>query len=228
MSYFFKTFSYVFSEFSTSSLTHFLWKVTFFNSTIIHVEIVLHVYKTPTECLYDYGCHSIGRLQGSFKLGILNIISKPEFSKSIHLLFYVLLFWNLQLCVLRVFFYLPCPLPMKGHFPPFKQNSCGNCATNIYKNRMLIWLCTSFYRAFARECRKRGLAVVIVGFPATPIIEARARICLSASHTIDMLDEVRVHFCPSYVFGLSICPAFSLSRSLKNHLSYKLLTWWYM
>ncbi|XP_030855181.1 serine palmitoyltransferase 2-like [Strongylocentrotus purpuratus] len=43
--------------------------------------------------------------------------------------------------------------------------------------------------AFARECRSRGLAVVIVGFPATPIIEARARICLSASHTIEMLDE---------------------------------------
>ncbi|XP_063957601.1 serine palmitoyltransferase 2-like [Lytechinus pictus] len=43
--------------------------------------------------------------------------------------------------------------------------------------------------AFARECRKRGLAVVVVGFPATPIIEGRARICLSASHTIEMLDE---------------------------------------
>ncbi|XP_030854251.1 serine palmitoyltransferase 2 [Strongylocentrotus purpuratus] len=42
---------------------------------------------------------------------------------------------------------------------------------------------------FARECRKRGLAVVIVGFPATPIIEGRARICLSAAHTRQMLDE---------------------------------------
>lgn len=42
---------------------------------------------------------------------------------------------------------------------------------------------------FARECRKRGLAVVVVGFPATPIIEGRARICLSASHTREMLDQ---------------------------------------
>ncbi|XP_063958764.1 serine palmitoyltransferase 2-like [Lytechinus pictus] len=41
---------------------------------------------------------------------------------------------------------------------------------------------------FARECRKRGLAVVVVGFPATPIIEGRARICLSAAHTREMLD----------------------------------------
>ncbi|XP_071498905.1 serine palmitoyltransferase 2-like [Diadema antillarum] len=42
---------------------------------------------------------------------------------------------------------------------------------------------------FARECRKRGLAVVVVGFPATPIIEGRARICLSAAHSMEMLEE---------------------------------------
>ena len=53
--------------------------------------------------------------------------------------------------------------------------------------------------------------MVIVGFPATPIIEARARICLSASHTIEMLDEVRAHVCPSfYVFGLSVRPSLFL------------------
>ena len=33
--------------------------------------------------------------------------------------------------------------------------------------------------------------MVVVGFPATSIVEARARICLSASHTRDMLDYVR-------------------------------------
>lgn len=43
--------------------------------------------------------------------------------------------------------------------------------------------------AFSRECLKRGLATVVVGFPATPIIESRARFCLSAAHTKDMIDQ---------------------------------------
>ncbi|XP_014882520.1 serine palmitoyltransferase 3-like [Poecilia latipinna] len=44
--------------------------------------------------------------------------------------------------------------------------------------------------AFAREMLKRKIGVVVVGFPATPITEARARFCLSASHTREMLDKV--------------------------------------
>ena len=43
--------------------------------------------------------------------------------------------------------------------------------------------------AFSRECVRHGLATVVVGFPATPIIEARARFCLSAAHTKDMIDR---------------------------------------
>ncbi|CAH1792141.1 unnamed protein product, partial [Owenia fusiformis] len=42
---------------------------------------------------------------------------------------------------------------------------------------------------FGRECLKRGLGTVVVGFPATPIIESRARFCLSAAHSKDMLDK---------------------------------------
>ncbi|KAJ8409128.1 hypothetical protein AAFF_G00241490 [Aldrovandia affinis] len=42
--------------------------------------------------------------------------------------------------------------------------------------------------AFGREMLKRNIGVVVVGFPATPIIESRARFCVSASHTRDMLD----------------------------------------
>jgi len=37
--------------------------------------------------------------------------------------------------------------------------------------------------AFSRECLKRGLAVVVVGYPATPIITSRVRFCLSAAHS---------------------------------------------
>uniref|UniRef100_A0A803T3D5 serine C-palmitoyltransferase n=1 Tax=Anolis carolinensis TaxID=28377 RepID=A0A803T3D5_ANOCA len=42
--------------------------------------------------------------------------------------------------------------------------------------------------AFGREMLKRHIGVVVVGFPATPIIESRARICLSAIHTKEILD----------------------------------------
>ncbi|RVX17924.1 Long chain base biosynthesis protein 2a [Vitis vinifera] len=37
--------------------------------------------------------------------------------------------------------------------------------------------------AFSRECLKQNVAVVTVAFPATPLLLARARICISASHT---------------------------------------------
>ncbi|XP_055957121.1 serine palmitoyltransferase 2 [Patella vulgata] len=43
--------------------------------------------------------------------------------------------------------------------------------------------------AFGRKCLADGLGIVLVGFPATPIIESRARLCLSAAHTKDMLDK---------------------------------------
>jgi serine palmitoyltransferase len=36
---------------------------------------------------------------------------------------------------------------------------------------------------------KRGIAVVIVGFPATSLTESRVRFCMSASHTKEMLDK---------------------------------------
>jgi len=37
--------------------------------------------------------------------------------------------------------------------------------------------------AFSRECLARGLAVVVVGFPASPLLLARSRLCISAAHT---------------------------------------------
>lgn len=41
--------------------------------------------------------------------------------------------------------------------------------------------CPSKVAAFSRECLKRGLAVVVVGFPATDVMLSRARICVSAN-----------------------------------------------
>mmetsp|Transcript_29887 Transcript_29887/g.36394 ORF Transcript_29887/g.36394 Transcript_29887/m.36394 type:complete len:615 (-) Transcript_29887:267-2111(-) len=43
--------------------------------------------------------------------------------------------------------------------------------------------------AFSRECFKRGIAVVVVGFPAVPILMSRARFCISAGHTREDLDR---------------------------------------
>ncbi|KAG1972915.1 serine palmitoyltransferase 2 [Pimephales promelas] len=43
--------------------------------------------------------------------------------------------------------------------------------------------------AFGREMLKRNIGVVVVGFPATPIIESRARFCISAAHSMEMLDR---------------------------------------
>ncbi|KAJ2359017.1 serine palmitoyltransferase component [Coemansia erecta] len=42
--------------------------------------------------------------------------------------------------------------------------------------------------AFSRECLKRNIAVVVVSYPATPIITSRVRFCISASHTREDLD----------------------------------------
>lgn len=42
---------------------------------------------------------------------------------------------------------------------------------------------------FSRTCLLKGLAVVVVGYPATPVISSRVRLCLSASHTIEDIEK---------------------------------------
>ncbi|KAF1814879.1 serine palmitoyltransferase [Eremomyces bilateralis CBS 781.70] len=42
--------------------------------------------------------------------------------------------------------------------------------------------------AFSREMLKRKISVVVVGYPATPLISSRARFCVSAAHTKEDLD----------------------------------------
>ncbi|KAM4607167.1 serine palmitoyltransferase 3 [Polymixia lowei] len=60
--------------------------------------------------------------------------------------------------------------------------------------------------AFCRAMLERKIGVVVVGFPATPITEARARFCLSAAHTRDMLDQVLHHL---NEVGDALCLKFS-------------------
>ncbi|KAL7268598.1 serine palmitoyltransferase component [Rhizina undulata] len=44
--------------------------------------------------------------------------------------------------------------------------------------------------AFSHEMLRRKIAVVVVGYPATPLVSSRARFCVSASHTKDDLDRL--------------------------------------
>ena len=44
--------------------------------------------------------------------------------------------------------------------------------------------------AFSHEMLRRKISVVIVGYPATPLVSARARFCVSAAHTKDDLDRL--------------------------------------
>lgn len=69
------------------------------------------------------------------------------------------------------------------------------CSFSCLKNKcsseeMMFSLSSSFPRAFARRMLEKNIGVVVVGFPATPIAESRARFCVSASHTREMLDMV--------------------------------------
>jgi serine palmitoyltransferase len=44
--------------------------------------------------------------------------------------------------------------------------------------------------AFSRQMLKRKISVVVVGYPATPILTARVRFCVSAAHNKEDMDRV--------------------------------------
>ncbi|PLB35477.1 putative serine palmitoyltransferase 2 [Aspergillus candidus] len=44
--------------------------------------------------------------------------------------------------------------------------------------------------AFSHEMLRRKISVVVVGYPATPLVSSRARFCVSAAHTKEDLDRV--------------------------------------
>ncbi|XP_077212163.1 long chain base biosynthesis protein 2a [Tasmannia lanceolata] len=62
--------------------------------------------------------------------------------------------------------------------------------------------------AFSRECLKQNVAVVTVAFPATPLLLARARICISASHTKeDLIKGLEVISRVGDLVGIKYFPA---------------------
>jgi len=73
--------------------------------------------------------------------------------------------------------------------------------------------------AFSRECLKRNIACVVVGFPATPLLMSRVRFCISAGHTkedlewaLNELDEV----------GNKLLMKYGNERTAKNEKKVKL------
>nr|XP_043608166.1 long chain base biosynthesis protein 2b-like isoform X2 [Erigeron canadensis] len=62
--------------------------------------------------------------------------------------------------------------------------------------------------AFSRECLKWNVAVVVVSFPVTPPLLARARICISAAHTHDdMVKALEVISKVGDMVGIKYFPA---------------------
>lgn len=51
-----------------------------------------------------------------------------------------------------------------------------------------------YFRATVREFNKHNIATVGVGFPATPLNQARIRFCMSAAFSKEELDEVIMMF----------------------------------
>lgn len=42
--------------------------------------------------------------------------------------------------------------------------------------------------AVSRRCLEKKLAVVVVGFPAVPLMASRTRLCISAAHSREDMD----------------------------------------
>lgn len=83
---------------------------------------------------------------------------------------------------------------------------------------MLIYMPARVAR-FNREMLRRGIAVVTVGFPATKLLDARVRFCISAAHTRVMLDKVSLLLDKTREKSLlffSFCFLFRLFRYLKR------------
>eukprot|EP01025_Chloroclados_australasicus_P027322 TRINITY_DN2712_c0_g2_i2.p1 TRINITY_DN2712_c0_g2~~TRINITY_DN2712_c0_g2_i2.p1 ORF type:complete len:548 (+),score=38.06 TRINITY_DN2712_c0_g2_i2:129-1772(+) len=76
--------------------------------------------------------------------------------------------------------YLRLKLQSKGY------DTLGNFGSPVIP--LMLYLPAKI-AAFSRMCLERGVAMVVVGFPATALLEGRARICVSASHTQEDLDK---------------------------------------
>jgi len=86
--------------------------------------------------------------------------------------------------------------------------------------------------AFSHEMLKRKISVVVVGYPATPLISSRARFCVSAAHNKDALDRLlaacdevgdilQVKFSTGVAGGLEPLPAGVTHEMAKEYIKAK-------
>lgn len=66
---------------------------------------------------------------------------------------------------------------------------CGFCAVESWVALCLLYNPAKM-PAFSHEMLKRKISVVVVGYPATPLVSSRARFCVSAAHTKEDLDRM--------------------------------------
>ncbi|KAK3399151.1 serine palmitoyltransferase 2 [Sordaria brevicollis] len=86
--------------------------------------------------------------------------------------------------------------------------------------------------AFSHEMLKRKISVVVVGYPATPLISSRARFCVSAAHNKDDLDRLlaacdevgdilQIKFSTGVAGGLEPLPAGGTHEMEKEYIKAK-------
>ena len=75
---------------------------------------------------------------------------------------------------------------------------------------IFLYILFFYFSIFAKECLNRGLATVIVAFPATSMLGARARFCLSASHTKEHLDRVSTLFNVHCILYIVYCTLYTV------------------
>jgi hypothetical protein len=67
-----------------------------------------------------------------------------------------------------------------------KHSEAARLCTVVYIASLPIFMRSGF----SREMLRRNVGVVVVGFPAVKLTEARSRFCISAAHTKEQLDKV--------------------------------------
>jgi len=85
-----------------------------------------------------------------------------------------------------------------------QDNACDSCS--VFMQPVMLFN-PGKISSTSRLLFERGIAMVVVGFPATPLLSARARICISASHSREDLDwALQVPWPPAFM----PCQAFVL------------------
>ncbi len=70
----------------------------------------------------------------------------------------------------------------------YLSSSAPECGSVLLSLQPVMLFNPGKISSTSRLLLERGIAMVVVGFPATPLLSARARICISASHSREDLD----------------------------------------